>query len=414
VSTLWLDPSFGASGDMLLGALVGVGADPDRLRDLLAALPVEGWSLATGTVTRCGLSASRIEVLVHDRHEHGDREHHDLAEAHAHHGRSWSGIDAMLARAELPAAVTEGARRTFRLLGEIEAAAHDVPIDDVHFHEVGAVDAIVDIVGVWAALHLLHVDHGVDHVVVGPVGLGHGTVRGAHGLLPLPAPATAALLAGAPVRPVDVEMETCTPTGAALLATIGTWGAMPAGTLIASARGAGGRDPAGHPNVTVAHVVDPVAAPGVEHDAPGAAPGAQAHPAVLLATNVDDVTPEVIGHLIDLLIAGGADDAWVTPIVMKKSRPAFQLSVLCAPPLAAELRTMLSAETGTLGIRESTVTKHVQPRHVETVEVDGTSVRVKVGPHGVKPEHDDLVALRRVTGRPLRDLAAEVVRRVGS
>jgi uncharacterized protein (TIGR00299 family) protein len=399
VTTLWIDPSFGASGDMLLGALVGLGADVDALRAGLAALPVTGWTIESSTTTRCGVSANRVTVTT-DEADH----HHPH---HPHH-RGWSDIDAMLAAADaLPRRVRDGARRTFRRLGEIEAAAHDVPIDAVHFHEVGAVDAIVDIVGVWLAVGLL----GVADVVSGPVGLGHGTVRGAHGVLPVPAPATAALLAGAPVRSLDVEMETCTPTGAALLATLGTWGPIPSGVLAGQARGAGGRDPAGHPNVVTAHLVDTVAGGA----AGGAAAGAAAMvAAVLLETNLDDVTPEVIGYTIDRLLAAGADDAWAVPIVMKKSRPAFELRVLCAPGAAPSLRLIVSEETGTLGIRERTLTKHVQPRHVDAVEIGGVTVHVKVGPHGAKPEHDDLVAAAGVTGRSLRDLAAEAIARHAS
>lgn len=396
--TLWIDPGFGASGDMLLGALLGLGADVDVLRERLDGLGVAGWSIEMTTTTRCGLSATRA-IVLDDVHEHEHEHDHD----HGHdHGRRWCEIDALLAAATLPDRVRDGARRTFRLLGEIEAAAHDIALDDVHFHEVGAIDAIVDIVGVWVAVDLLD----VDRVVSGPVGLGHGTVRGAHGVLPLPAPATAALLAGAPVRPVDVEMETCTPTGAALLVTLGTWGALPAGTLVANSRGAGGRDVPTHPNVVSAVLVDTSST--VAHDVAATTP---AVPAVVLATNLDDVTPEVVGYLVERLLAAGADDAWVTPIVMKKSRPAVMLEVLASPELAPALRRLISSETGTLGTRETALTKFPQPRRVDTVEVAGASVRIKVGPFGAKPEHDDLVALASTTGRPLRDLAADALRR---
>lgn len=385
MTTLWLDPSFGASGDMLLGALVGLGADVDAVRASLGSLPVTGWTIGASATTRCGLSASRVTVTADEDHHH----------------RGWSDIDAMLAGAALPERVRDGARRTFRRLGEIEAAAHDIPVDEVHFHEVGAVDAIVDIVGVWLAVDIL----GVDAVVAGPVGLGHGTVRGAHGVLPIPAPATAALLAGAPVRSLDVEMETCTPTGAALLSTLGTWGPIPSGVLLAQARGAGGRDPSGHPNVVTAHLVDTSAA---------GAPTDTVVGAVLLETNLDDVTPEVIGHTIDRLLAAGADDAWVVPIVMKKSRPAFELRVLCAPTCAPALRSVIGRETGTLGIRETVVAKHVQPRHVVEVDLDGMTVRVKIGPDGAKPEHDDVVAVAVATGRSLRSVAARALARHAS
>ena len=383
MTALWIDPGFGASGDMLLGVLVGLGADVDTVREQLAALPVGGWTIEASTTTRCGLGATRVAVRA------DELEHH----------RHWSDIDAMLAGASgLSERVRAGSRATFLRLGEIEAAAHDVPLDHVHFHEVGAVDAIVDIVGVWIALDLLD----LDAVSSGPVGLGHGTVCGAHGMLPLPAPATASLLAGAPVRSIDVEMETCTPTGAALLATIGTWGPMPSGTLLATARGAGGRDPNTHANVVTAHLVD-TALDGVGTTTSTAA--------IVLSTNLDDVTPEVLAHTLDRLLVAGADDAWVVPIVMKKTRPAFELCALTTAALAPALRAIISAETGTLGIRDTAATKHAQPRRVDEVEIDGMTVRVKVGPHGAKPEHDDLVALATATGRPLRRLAAEALAR---
>lgn len=379
---IWLDPSFGASGDMLLGALVALDGDTAttiaELEGALASLGVDGWSLDHDTVTRAGIAATRVAVT-----------------AAVGGARHWSDIDAMLAAAPLPDRVRDGARRTFRLLGEIEAAQHDVELDEVHFHEVGAVDAIVDIVGAWWLLDRLD----VDEVVVGPVGLGHGTVRAAHGLLPLPAPATLELLRGAPVRSLDADFETCTPTGAALLRSMGQWGQIPTGTIAGSGRGAGGKDPAGHPNVLTAILIEAPVGANVDH----------VETAVVLSTNVDDTTPEVLGHLVDTLLAAGADDAWITPIVMKKGRPAHQIGVLAPPGSAGSLRAVLAAETGTLGIRTVAVDKHVAPRRVDTVDVHGCMVRVKVGPHGAKPEHDDLVELARHLDRPLRDLAADVL-----
>jgi uncharacterized protein (DUF111 family) len=238
-------------------------------------------------------------------------------------------------------------------------------------------------------------------VTVGPVGIGHGTVRSAHGLLPLPAPATAALLTGAPIRSVDAEMETCTPTGAALLATIGRWGRMPSGTLVAVGRGAGTKDPPDHPNVLTAFVLDTVPAAGSAHDVDAVA-------ANVLDTNLDDVTPEVLGHVVERLLTAGADDAWITPIVMKKGRPAHQLSALCPPERTDALRALIAAETGTLGVRVTDAAKHPSRRRWDTVRVRGTDVRIKIGPHGAKPEHDDLVALSAASGVALRLLADEV------
>ncbi len=377
VRTLWLDPSFGASGDMLLGAMLGLGASLAEVVAGLDGLGIGGWTVEQTETTRNGISATRAVVT---------------AEVAEHH-RSWSSIDALLAGADLPPSVSEGARRTFRLLGEIEAEQHQVPLDEVHFHEVGAVDALVDIVGVWLALEALT----VDSVVVGTVGLGHGTVTAAHGQLPIPAPATLALLKGAPIRSVDAELETCTPTGAALLCALGQWGRLPDGTIVSSSRGAGGWDPDTHPNVVSAIVLE----------GPVGAGASSAVSAIELSTNVDDVSPEVLGRVIDRLLAAGADDAWVIPMSMKKNRPAHQVNALATPELEQTLRQVLSEETGTLGIRVTATTKHPLPRSVDQVELRGAVVDMKVGPHGAKPEYDHLVALSDATGVPVRTLADE-------
>jgi uncharacterized protein (TIGR00299 family) protein len=280
------------------------------------------------------------------------------------------------------------------LLGEVEANQHGTTIEEVHFHEVGAIDAIVDIVGAWLALENLN----VDRVHSGPVGLGHGTVAAAHGLLPLPAPATTALLHGIPVKGLEFEGETTTPTGAALIATMASvFGPMPQGTVVSTARGAGGRNPETHPNVTSGLLIETTN------------PVDSAHQAVELATNIDDVTPEVLGYVLAKLIDAGADDAWIVPIQMKKNRSAHQLRVLTTPALSAQMRHIISAETGTLGIREFPVAKFVLARQITTIEVRGCEIRLKVGPHGAKAEHDDLVLAATKTGLPLRQLATEAM-----
>ena len=394
MTTLWLDPGFGASGDMLLGVLVGLGAPVDDLRADLDQLDVAGWSLEVSTVQRAGIGATRVEVQLADSAPGSD---HARGSGPAAGHRSWSSIDSLLAASALPPEVVDGARRTFRLLGEVEAAIHGVALDEVHFHEVGAVDAIVDIVATWAALARL----GVTAVHAGPVGLGSGgTVSTAHGELPVPAPATLDLLEGVPVAGLPTPTESVTPTGAALLRTIVTsWGPIPAGTLRVAARGAGGRDPSTHPNVITGVLLDtdPTSyTGGAEHTVT----------ATVLATNLDDATGETLGHALERLLEAGADDAWLVPIGMKKSRPGHELRVLCRPDLVDELRELIFAMTGTLGIRTEAVTKHVLPRRFETVEVHGHRIRIKIGPYSAKPEHDDLVAASRATGLPVRQLRA--------
>lgn len=375
-ATLWFNPAVGVAGDMLLGALLDVGAPQDAVRQQLERLSVAGWVLEVGEVRRRGLRATRALV----RFEEGP------------HHRPWSTIDRLLADAGLEPAVEAGARATFRLLAEAEAAVHGIDVEEVHFHEVGAVDALVDIVGTWAARAALP----VERVVSAPVGLGAGAVTAAHGVLPAPAPATLRLLTGHPTRPLDTPLETATPTGVALLvALVDGWGPLPAGRITHSGFGAGGRDPDTHPNLLGAVLtVDD---------------GARRTDAVIVETNLDDVAPEVLGLVIDRALELGADDAWVAPITMKKSRPAHQLRVLCAPALEAAVVALVAAETGTLGLRTLPVTKHVLPRHFVTVEVAGRPIDVKVGPHGAKPEHDDVVSVATSLGRTVRSVAAEAM-----
>lgn len=369
----------------MLGTMVGLGADLDLIRKSLASLDVDGWKIAESIVTRCSLSSTRVKVVTTD----------------ASHHRAWSTIDLLIANSGLSDFVRDGARRTFRRLGEVEANQHGTTIDEVHFHEVGAIDAVVDVVGSWVALELLE----VAEVHVGPVGLGHGTIKAAHGILPLPAPATVALLEGITVKGLQFEGETATPTGAALVATMAThFGQMPQGTVVNSARGAGGRNPKNYPNVTSGLIID------LAHEPlPAGSEELQAVAAFELATNLDDVTPEVLGYVIDQLLDAGADDAWAVPIQMKKNRPGQQLRVLCSPKLAPLLRQLISSETGTLGIRQFVTTKYVQPRQTTTVQLHGFDVRIKIGPHGAKPEHDDLVKVAAKVRLPLRQLAAEAL-----
>jgi pyridinium-3,5-bisthiocarboxylic acid mononucleotide nickel chelatase len=398
MKSLWIDPRFGASGDMLLGALIAAGADQAAVIAGLQQLGVDGWTIEVSAVTRGGISATRAHVVAPEQPV----------------ARRWIEIDGIIARSALSAAVSTGCRATFRRLGEVEAAQHNVDIADVHFHEVGALDAIIDIVGVWIAVELL----GVNEIVVGPVGLGHGMVESAHGLLPLPAPATAALLVGAPIAPLDVAMETVTPTGAALLVALANrWGSLPGGTLHAVARGAGSRDPHAYPNVVTVMIMSsndegPVANSGSGHTIepelwPRLDADSHGEPAAVIATNIDDVTPEVLGHVIAKLIASGASDVWVTPVLMKKGRPAHVVELLTSLDQADAMRSLLVRETGSLGTRTTIVTKHALERSTTSVEVRGHPISVKVGPYGAKPEYDDLVALAERLDVPLRVLADE-------
>jgi uncharacterized protein (TIGR00299 family) protein len=291
--------------------------------------------------------------------------------------------------------VAAAAVRVLRAVAETEASLHGVDPDEVHLHELGGHDTIVDVVGVCAALHALD----VTTLYCGPLPLGRGTVTTDHGVLPVPAPATAQLLCGAVVFGSDLPGETVTPTAAGLLAELGTrWDPPPPFTLRAIGYGAGTRSLADRPNVAVVRL-------GSAAEAADEAADEQALDE--LATTLDDVTGETLGYVIEQALAAGARDVWVTPAVMKKSRPAHVVHVLCEPADTARLRGLLFRETGTLGVRSYAVRRHAAGRDERTVEVDGRPIRIKLGPYGVKAEHDDVTAAARALNRPRRDIARE-------
>jgi uncharacterized protein (TIGR00299 family) protein len=379
--------SAGVAGDMLLGALVDAGAPAAAVQGALDQLGLDGYTLAFETVQRAGVAATRAVVEV-------------AAERRHHEHRPVRRIRELLAAAELPGSVRERAVAVFAALAAAEGAVHGVDPDDVELHEVGAVDAIVDVVGVAAALDAL----ALDELVAGPVAAGHGTIGAAHGYLPNPPPAVARLLAsrGMPVVGVDTDLELATPTGVAVLAALASsFGPMPPMNVSAIGCGAGSADPPGRANVV--QVILGETSTRTVAPAPGRA-------AVQLAVNVDDVTGEVIAHTIAVLIDAGAFDAWATPIVMKKGRPAHVVSALCDPALVDRVAGALVAETGSLGVRATTVERWPQTRRQVTVEVGGHRIGVKLAPGRVKVEHDDAAAAARALGRPLRDVLDEAAR----
>ncbi|MFH9090837.1 LarC family nickel insertion protein [Streptomyces sp. NPDC017673] len=279
-------------------------------------------------------------------------------------------------------------------IAEAEGRLHDADPADVHLHELGGHDTLVDIVGSAAALHAL----GVTDVVSAPLPLGRGRVEAAHGVLPCPAPATLALLAGAAVTGSDLPGETVTPTGAALLHAAGArYGPPPPMTLDATGYGSGTRRLPDRPNVVSVSLGSPL-------------PSAPDEDVVVLETNLDDVTGELLGYVITRALDAGALDAWTTPAVMKKGRPAQVLHVLTSPHQERRLRDLLLSETGALGIRRVGATRTTLPRAFETVEVDGHPIRVKHGPYAAKPEHDDVVAAAAALGLSLRAVAVRALR----
>ncbi|WP_246081909.1 nickel pincer cofactor biosynthesis protein LarC [Nocardioides litoris] len=374
----WLDASSGVSGDMLLGACVGAGvplAVPQAAIDALD-LP-ERVVLSSAEVTRSAISATKVDVTTGESHHH----------------RRLADVLALLSRLEPVVGSVAGsvAAEVFRVLAEAEARVHRVGVADVHFHEVGALDAIADVVGVVACVQHL----GLDRLVCSPVALGGGRARTEHGSIPVPAPAVLELLSarGMPSYGGPLERELATPTGVALLAVlVDGFGPMPAMVPSVVGVGAGSSDPEGHANVLRLVVGSSV-------------PGEGAEPALVLEANVDDLDPRLWPGVLAALMAAGADDAWLVPIQMKKGRPAHTVSVLCAPARVDDLVRVLVTHTSTIGLRRRPVDKLPLPREDALVSVDGQRIRVKVARLdgrvvNVNPEHDDVVAAAAALGRP--------------
>jgi pyridinium-3,5-bisthiocarboxylic acid mononucleotide nickel chelatase len=398
---VWLDCSAGASGDMLLGAFLDAGADLGAVNSAVAAVD-DSLSVAVEPAVRHQIAAVKASVYVHGSlHPEGPAQHVSGVSPVSHpHGRSWRDVRALITAARLAEPVRDRALDVFGRLARAEARAHGTDPDDVHFHEVGALDAIADIVGVCAAVHSL----GPERIVVSPVVVGWGTqVRGSHGAIPVPGPAVLAVLAEveAPVTGGPAPYEMTTPTGAALLASLADeFGPLPPMRIGRTGVGAGGRDTDEVPNLLRAVVGSEVTA------------SKQAE--VVYETNVDDLDPRIWPQVLARLLEAGAADAWLTPILMKKGRPAYTLSVLAGPAVAAAVRQVVFAETSAIGVRETPVTKHALDRTFGTVEVDGQQISVKIASHdgtvvNVQPEYDDVVTAARELGLPVKAVLAAAV-----
>ena len=378
-TTAWFHCFAGIAGDMALGSLIDAGADVGEVRTLLDRLPMAGWSMEVSPVMRGGIGATKVDVVV----------------AETAVVRTYAHITGLVDEARLPERIRNRAQATFAALAAAEGHLHRRPAAQVHFHEVGGVDAIIDVVGTCAALEVL----GVDEVWSSPVANGTGMVRSAHGMLPVPAPAVVELLRGAPVYGREIPYELTTPTGAALLAaTVTGWGPMPAMQVAATGFGAGSRDLEGLPNLLQV-VIGEAVAEVPSRPEPG-------QPVTLLEVNVDDATGETLAHTVAALVEAGAHDAWITPILMKKGRPAHTVSALADPALADQIAAVLVAETGSLGVRGDTLQRWPSARVQAQVEVGGVPVRVKVGAGRVKVEHDDAARAARRTGLPLREVVS--------
>jgi pyridinium-3,5-bisthiocarboxylic acid mononucleotide nickel chelatase len=381
MKTCHFDCFAGASGDMILGALLDAGVDRSVVDDAVGGLGVSGWSLEVGDTRKGSLRATRVRVRIEEQDA----------------SRSPADIERLIENSALDARTKDLARSAFRTLGRAEAAVHGVPLDEVHFHEVGALDAIVDIIGSCAAFAQL----GSDHTTVSSLPLGDGSVETRHGTLPVPVPAVTEILAraGVPVHAGGTG-EVVTPTGAALLVTFADdFGPPDQMTLKATGYGAGRRDTE-LPNLVRLLVGE---SGGREQSDPNSAQ------ALLIETNIDDLSPELVSHACDRMLVSGAADAWVTPITMKKGRSAFTLSALVAPDRRDQILEVMFEETSTLGVRVTPVAKEMLEREFVTVEVQGQVVRVKLGMrHGRivnrAPEYEDARAAAQALGLPLKEV----------
>ncbi|EYF01699.1 nickel pincer cofactor biosynthesis protein LarC [Chondromyces apiculatus] len=378
---LFFDTFSGIAGDMTISALLDLGVPLLVIERAVAALPIEGFHLHRGHAHRSGIVATSFDVHVEAPQPE----------------RTYGDIDAMLAAAPLDPQVSSLARKIFRRLGEAEAAVHRMPLEQVHFHEVGAVDAIVDIVGAAAAI-----THIGAEVVGSPLPMGRGFVRAQHGILPLPPPAVVTCLRGVPTYGVELDAELVTPTGAAIIAATATrFERWPTFAPERVGFGAGHRELPDRPNLLRVVL--------------GTRPAREADPEtsshVILEANVDDMTGEVAAHAIEVLLSVGAVDAWATPITMKKGRPALTISALAPTPQADAVATALLTETTTIGVRRLPVNRTERPRRSVTVETIYGAIRVKIsegpfGPPQVKPEFDDCASAARAHGVPVREVVA--------
>jgi uncharacterized protein (TIGR00299 family) protein len=377
----WWHCFSGIAGDMALASLLDAGADLDVVMAGLDEIPVTGWHLETAKTWRSGLAATQLRVEVDPSAERSER--------------TWATIRALLDKADgLPERARQRAETVFARLATAEGRVHGVPAEDVHFHEVGGLDALVDVVGTCLALESLD----IGSVCSSPVALGTGTVNTSHGVLPVPAPAVVQLLKDVPVYGSDQSVELTTPTGAALLAGLADYfGPMPPLVPTASGYGAGARQLDGVPNVLQVVV-------GEMESGARRGPGRRQE-LVVVEANVDDVTGEVLGHTVETLMGAGALDVWLVPVVAKKGRPGHVVSFLAEPANISDLAKVLVEETGTLGYREHSVTRSALERELVEVVVGGLAVRVKAGPHRVKAEYEDCARAATELGLSITEVA---------
>ena len=415
---VYYDCFSGISGDMNLGAMIDLGVSRDTLINGLEKLNIGGWRLDITSDQRHGITGTRVTVVTDegksadpghlhghgkgDDHAHGhDHEHENgSGNGHDHHQghRNLSDIREIITGSSLSGKVTDLAMQIFNLIAVAEAAVHNKPVNEIYFHEVGAIDSIVDIVGAAICYDAL----GVDRVYVSTVELGSGMVRCEHGLLPVPAPATARIIAGFPVHTGGVSFEATTPTGAAIIATLAR--PLPPGMKFSITRtgyGIGQKNNLARPNILRVFLAE--TEPGEE----------KGHQALLVECNVDDMNPELSDYISAKLFSAGAGDVWFTPVIMKKGRPAFTISVICEEEHKNAVREILFTESTTIGLRVTPFSKETLHREFEEIETHFGKVVVKKSYFNnrlvsVKPEADRCAAIARETGLPMKQVIHEI------
>lgn len=380
MKALYLDTFSGISGDMFLGLLCDLGLDIEHLQQELAKLPIRGYQLLSGRERRHGIEGCRVQVLHQEDHHH----------------RSWSSIDHMLAGSPLSDRVKQQTRRFFRRLGEAEAKVHGIDIDQVHFHEVGAIDAIVDLTGAAIGLELL----GIDKIWCSPLPLSRGSSRCAHGALPLPAPATLEILQGRPVCDSGCDKELVTPTGATLVRELAEFTTLPSLPLGRTGYGVGGWELEDRPNLLR----------GILYDLPETLPTEDVD---LLESHIDDSTPEHLGALLEQLLDNGALDAGYSPLLMKKNRPGQLLKIVCRPQQSAALAALVMRNSSAIGVRSHRCTRYRLERRQTTITTDLGTAHIKLLFQGTQflrltAEFEDCRQLARLSGLPLQEVYRQV------
>ena len=400
MKVIYLDCSMGAAGDMLMAALYELLDDKQAFLDMMRSLGLPGIEISAEPAVKCGITGTHMKVLVHGSeeldalHDHLHEHAHEHSHDHEHHHHTGlHEIEHLLSHLDLPQTVRDDALAVYHRIAEAESKVHGRPVDQIHFHEVGTLDALADVVGVCLLMHLL----APEKVYASSVHVGSGQVRCAHGILPVPAPATALLLAGVPIYGGAIQGELCTPTGAALLTHFVTkFGELPAMRLLKSGYGMGTKD------FPAANCVRAMLG---EQDAP-------TEEILELSCNLDDCTGEAIGFAMERLLDAGALDVYWTSVGMKKNRPGILLTCMCRPLDREKMVELLFRHTTTLGVRESAFRRYTLSRESKTIQTPDGDIRVKVstgfGVAREKPEFDDLAKIARETGKSLSELQKNI------